>query len=84
MTTCAIVSPPSILQRVNAHGHGFCQRVNAHRHGFCPSQVNHVNKSHHIADALTLKLCRLTFHDWAPIVLFAHCTWEPGIPTASL
>ena len=29
MTTCAIVSPPSILQRVNAHGHGFCQRANA-------------------------------------------------------
>ena len=37
MTTCVIVSPPSILQRVNAHGHGFCQRANAHGHGFCPS-----------------------------------------------
>ena len=39
MTTCAIVSPPSISQRVNAHGHGFCQRANAHGHGFCPSYL---------------------------------------------
>ena len=40
MTTCAIVSPPSLLQRVNAHGHGFCQRANAHGHGFCPIKHN--------------------------------------------
>ena len=51
MTTCAIVWPPSILQLVNAHGHGFCQRANAHGHGFCPS---YKNKQQHLLFTLSL------------------------------